>query len=273
MLPDWIGIPYCKLYATYKTAPFTLDDAVELTDKSPELMRKILSELKQRGLLIRDENYYLPEFDGFCRGVKLRDEFANFDREDRLRNAETNYLITGGYAAFLYHEYQFPADHAIRIHRVDYGFWFNLVDCTLEPSLTDTEYAERREIEGLTVEPPETVLVDRIAAGTVDAVLDAVALLIAIELDWERVIARAVGQNVVNEVGAVLAVVNQHIELVPESVLCELSTHMKKIGRRETYPKHTLTRDDTFAEVGWEWHLNLVLPAYTVSKPVEELVA
>ncbi|ODS36007.1 MAG: hypothetical protein A7316_10440 [Candidatus Altiarchaeales archaeon WOR_SM1_86-2] len=48
------------------------------------------------------------------------------------------YLVTGEYAAFLYHKYQYPAHNEIRVFKEDMKFWGNY-DFEIIPDLTERE--------------------------------------------------------------------------------------------------------------------------------------
>ncbi|KXA91204.1 hypothetical protein AKJ57_02110 [candidate division MSBL1 archaeon SCGC-AAA259A05] len=276
MLPDWIGIPHCKLYAAYSSKrSFSMQEAKEVTGKPKKLLRKILSELGKRGLLVSvDGGYYLPDFEGFCLGVKLRDELEGIDPEEKLRRAESEYLIVGSYAAFLYHEYQFPSRHRIKVKREDYGLWYNLLDFKIDPSLTGQEYENRRELDGLSVAPPERVFVEGVAKGSADSILDSVSLALSVDIDWDEVVKLAMEKGVEREVGALLRILNQRSKsrIAPRKTIDELRSQVKKIGRAKEFPRNVLVQERTFSEWGKKWHLELTLPRYVIEKPIEELM-
>ena len=280
MLPKWIGIPYCILYATCK-GPFSLGEAREILKKNNPLVRKILSELKARGFLIAQAGgYYLPSFDEFCLGMKLREEYGGLDIEGKLRKAGERgkeYLVVGSYAAFLYHGYQFPAKHEIRVPREQYGFWHNLLEAvSIQPTLTKNQMEEGRDLEGLKILSPERLVVELLEDGGTNLVLDAVSVLVSQEIQWKRLAEVSKAHGLGRELGAVLEILEGElgkagITLVPQSVLEELSTRTGKAGRLRSYPRESLIGDDTYSETGKRWRLRLSLPPEVISKPVEDI--
>lgn len=283
VLPSWIGKPYCMLYSDYKEESFTLNEARRKIEKSKELTRKILSELNARGLLIaRKGNYYLPNFDSFCLGIKLNREYKELDLEEKLKRASEigkDYLVVGGYAAFLYHSYQFPVDHKIRVNQEDYGFWFNYLDeAIIEPTLTEEQVKAGNEVGKLKVLDPQHLVTELLEDGSTGAILDAVSIIVSQKIKWDELSQIAKDHELEKKLGAVLDALERELgregkRLVPKSITDELSANIKKAGRFEKYPKETLIKDNTFSKIGKKWRLKFFLPQETVRKPVEDLVA
>lgn len=281
MLPSWIGQPYCVLYSDYREESFALEEAQRSVEGSKGLTRKILSELSARGLLIsRRGRYYLPNFDKFCLGIKLSQECKGLDLEERLKKADEmgeDYLVTGSYAAFLYHGYQFPVKHEIRVHQSDYGFWFNFLDeASIEPTLAREQMINSNKVGELKVLAPERLVAELLEDGSTSSILDAVSVLISQNIQWEKLVGIARDRGLKKEIGAILESLENELEkegkrLVPKNITAELFASTGRTGRFETYPKDLLIEDDTFSEVGEKWRLKFSLSREAIRKPIEDI--
>lgn len=286
-IPEWLGIPYCLLYAKYGRRGFTLEEArAELDMPLPRLI-KVLSELGRRGFLTsetRDKTrtYWLSSFDSLARGIRAEREMRGVELAERLKAAYKEYgmkyLIVGASSAFFYHAYQFPAKLEVKVFREDYGFWRNVLPgAELIPGLTREEFEEREEADGFFVAPPERVVVEGLKRRGVASTLDSVAVIISRSLDWEKLVNHALEQGVVRELGAVLEILDGELRkeygrsMIPGKIIDELLTHVEKKGRMRRYPRAVLNEDKTYRDVGEKWRLRLYLPSYVIRNPVNDL--
>lgn len=290
-IAEWLGVPYCVLYAKYRDKEFSFEDAEKDLGISGARLLKVLSELGKRGFLTsrvekRSRRYVLSDFDSIALGIRSAKELQGLDIVEKLKRAFKDhgkrYLVVGGSAAFLYHAYQFPVRYEIEIFPRDYGFWRHLVpEVELILELSEKGLGERREIDGLFVAPPERVIVEGLIEGGITSTLDVVSLITSEggleNLDWRRLEKYAVSCGVVNELGAILEALDKELtkeygkSIIPRKVIDELFTHIKKIGRLREYPKTVLEEDKTYSDIGKKWRLKLRLPSYVVRKPVQDV--
>lgn len=292
-IPEWLGIPYCILYTKYKDKGFSFEDAKRELGIPESNLLKVLSELGKHGFLFsRIENksreYMLSDFDSIALGVKARKENKDLSIADKLKYAfkkyGKKYLITRSSAAFLYHAYQFPAKYEIEIFPRDYGFWHQFLDeAELIPKLDEKKFDERIETDGLFVSSPERIIVEGLKEGRITSTIDVASLIVSEKgqetLDWKKLENYAIRYNVVNELGAILEILDDELRkeykrsLIPRKIINELFTHVKTIGRIREYPKATLREEETYLEIAKKWRLRLRLPSYAIEKPVQDLAA
>lgn len=284
MLPNWLGEPYALLYTSLKGKKFNFDDARRELGSPDELTLKILSEIGKRGFLVSDrKTYYLSRFEDVCLGIKAGKEFENRDIDENLKSSHKDYgkkyLITGSYAAFLYHGYQFPVRHEIKVMKEDYGYWFQaLKDSQLIPELTGKDFEGREIVSGLFVEPPERTVIEAIKKGSTSSLLDSTSILMSKKMDWKKLEDLARKEKIVKELGAILEVLEDNIEKnydecwIPHKTIDGLFSHVGKIRRRKIYPKNVLNPQVTYKQIGEKWGLSLRLPRYVVEKPLEDIL-
>lgn len=290
-IPEWLGVPYCVLYAKYRDKEFSFKEARNELDMPTSRLLKVLSELGKNGFLVSEtkkkmRKYMLTDFDSFTLGVKAGKDFEGLDMTEKLRRAfgeyGMNYLIVGGSAAFLYHAYQFPVKYEVEVFPRDYGFWRNLLpEAELFPELSKESFEERVEIDGLFVASPERVVTEALEEGGITSTLDATSLIVSEKglgsLNWKRLETYAVKHRVVNELGAILEALDRELmkeygkSPIPRKTINELFTHVKNIGRTKEYPKTTLKEDKTYLDIGERWRLRFNLPSYVIRKPVEDI--
>jgi len=290
-ISEWLGVPYCSLYARYKGKGFTFQDARRELDIPGSTLLKMLSELGKAGFLLsmtrgRETVYMLSDFDSVALGIRASRYLANLDVPQKLRKAcaeyGRKYLVIGGSAAFLYHCYQFPSGYDVKVYSQDYGFWRNLLpEANLAPTLKEMELRERREIDGLFVASPERIIVDGIRQGRTSSILDSISVLLSEKglksIAWDVLARYAIRYSVANEVGALLEALDRELirdygkSLIPKRIRNELFTHIRKSGRLKMYPRDVLEEDTTYADIGERWRLRLRLPSYVIRKPVEDI--
>lgn len=288
-IPEWLGRPYAILYSTFKARKFSFQEAKDVLKAKRSTLLKIMSELSKTGFLAADKGekrYQLSNFSSICDGIKAREAYKSLDLEEKLHKAskeyEKPYLIMGSYAAFLYHQYQFPVHQIVQVKPRDYGFWIQLLfdeNVEVKPELKPT--FEKVKLDKLLVEPPEQVVVHCLQKSSLTSTLDVLGVLVSETgrrcLNWNRLKQLAIKHKVVNELGALLKLLNDTLEeelgkrLFSDKYINELLTHIINKGRKKEFPKNMLKKRITLAEVGEQWRLKFYLPNYTLDKVIEDV--
>lgn len=284
-LPEWLGVKYALLYNRFGTKHFNFEDAKKELKLPEATLLKVLSDLSRKGFLIAKRGTYsAPDFEMICNGIKVSIEVKNMPRERILKELHSKYskkyLVTGSYAAYLYHQYQTPSQYEIKIFEKDFGFWRSF-DFKILPELTEKEFKKAVKIEDLFVERPENVIIKALEKGTSDSLLDAVAMLVAERstkhLNWEKLKDIAIKHNLMNELGAVLEVIETNIEkeykkkLIDNKLINELFTHIEKNGRIKIFPKKTLSEKETFTETAKKWRISLRISESIFEKALHDI--
>lgn len=288
-IPEWLGIPYCILYAKYKRREFTFEGARTELDISESNLLKVLSELGKRGFLIskiqdKQRKYMLSDFDSIALGIMAAKNFGGIELTEKLKKAykeyKRKYLIVGDSAAFIYHVYQFPVKYEVEVFPEDYGFWSKLIpDAIIIPKLDGKKLRGKKIVEGLFIASPERVIVEGLKEGGISSALDSVSIIISGKLNWKKLRRYALQYDVVGELGAILEVLDGELKKeygkspLPKKIFNELFTHIEKKGRMKEYPKTVIEKERTYFKIGEKWRLKLYLPSYVIRKPVEDLGA
>jgi len=289
--PRWLGTKYCLLYSEYRDRPFSFDEAGKVLKIPSERLKVVLGELRREGFLFSEREgrktlYFLSGFESIATGIRASEELRGLSLEDLLRRCWVDYsmayLLVGEYAAFYYHGYQLPKEVRVKVFPKDYGFWAQVLGTrSAIPELAEEGFKERKEVDGIFLEPPERVVLDGIARGSYPRILDSLAIMVskARELDWNRLIGLAVGMNLASELGALIEATNLEAErllgrrILPAWVLEELRSRVSLRGRRRLYPRIGLERSDSYAEIGKKWGLRFVATRDPFLRVVEDLGA
>lgn len=288
-IPRWCGIPYAILSSRFGYGKFSFSEAKDEIGLSEATLLKILSELNKRGFLVStigEKRYQLSDFKSLCDGIKANRDCRGLGIDEKLRKAseeyKKRYMITGSYAAFFYHEYQFPVLHEVKVFLEDYGFWKNFLSVELKPGLSEEEFKDAILIDDLFIEPPEKVIVGRIKESSVTSTLDLLAILVSEKgqryIDWKRLKEEAINHGVINELGAVLEILEKEMGgrdisyPIDRTILNELFTHIITKGNIKVYPKNVLKREETYKEIAKKWRLRLDLPRYLIKKVFRDIV-
>lgn len=334
-LPRWLSTRYSLLYVNKDENPIRFEEAKKILNLNETSTLKTLSELAKSGALItkrdpldeRQKIYKLisPEDFHFAEGVQasLHDK-ASLPEKLRHMNKHLAYLITGDYAVLLHTKYVYPATIDIKVKNEDYAKWYTYLrdsqtHVALEPAyvkqvkkyrnvvnltngLTEEEFREKSEVDGLFVEPLERLILHMVKGQNETSLSNAMALAVVgkNQINWEKLAKKSREADLNRQIGCLLEILNVEAKrnIFPQSLLetftpkekqpkTIFSTHyLARVNELQTKTSDMFASESekqiamkelthltsTYKTLEKKWSLEIILPTHVPKKIVQDLI-
>lgn len=334
-LPRWLSTRYSVLYVNKDENPIRFEEVKKILNLNDTSTLKTLSELAKSGALItkrdpldeRQKIYKLisPEDFHFAEGVQasLHDK-ASLQEKIRHMGKHLAYLITGDYAVLLHTKYVYPATIDIKVKNEEYTKWYTYLrdsqtHVALEPAymkqvkkyrnvvnltngLTEREFREKSEVDGLFVEPLERLILGMVKRQNETSLSNAMASAVVgkTKINWKKLAKKSREANLNRQIGCLLEILNVEAKrnIFPQSLLemftpkekqpkTIFSTHyIAKVHELQTKTRDMFTSESekqtamkeltrltsTYKTLEEKWSLEIILPTHVPKKIVQDLV-
>lgn len=334
-LPRWLSTRYSILYINKDENPIRFEEVKKMLNLSDVSTLKTLSELTKSGALItkrdpldeRQKIYKLisPEDFHFAEGVQtsLHDK-ASLLEKVRHMGKHLAYLITGDYAVLLHTKYVYPTIIDIKVKNEDYAKWYAYLrnpqtHVALEPpyvkqvkkyrnvvnltnGLTEEEFREKSEVDGLFVESLERLILYMVKEQNETSLSNAMALTVVgkNKINWEKLTKKSRDEDLNRQIGCLLEILNKEAKknIFPPSLL-EMFTpkekqpktifsshYLARVNELQTKKRDMFTSESekqiamkelthltsTYRTLEKKWSLEIILPNHMPKKIVQDLV-
>jgi len=334
-LPRWLSKRYSLLYINKDENPILFEEAQRILNLNENLTLKTVSELAKSGALItkrdpldeRQKIYKLvnPEDFHFAEGVQasLHDK-ASLLEKIRHMGKHLAYLVIGDYAVLLHTKYVYPTTIDIKVKDGDYAKWYaylrdSQTHVALEPAyvkqvkryrniinltngLTEEEFGDRSEVDGLSVEPLESLILDMMKGQNEASLSNAMALAVVgkSQINWEKLAKKSREADLNRQIGCLLEILNIEAkrDIFTQSLLEMLTPkekqpkttfstyYLARVNELERKTRDMFTSESekqmamkelthltsTYKTLEEKWSLEIILPSHVPKKIVQDLV-
>jgi len=334
-LPRWLSTRYSLLYVNKDENLIRFEEVKKILNLNDTSTLKTLSELAKSGALItkrdpldeRQKIYKLisPEDFHFAQGVQasLHDKASLLEKIKHMGKHRA-YIITGDYAVLLHTKYVYPATIDIKVKNEDYAKWYAYLrdpqtHVALEPAyvkqvkkyrnvvnltngLTEEEFREKSEVDGLFVETIERLILHMVKDQNETSLSNAMASAVVgkNKINWEKLAKKSTEADLNRQIGCFLEILNIEAKrnIFPQSLL-EMFTPKEKQSKT-VFSTHYLARvkeletkttdmfisesekqiamkelthlTSTYKKLEKKWNLEIILPTHVPKKIVQDLV-